>query len=78
MKDNPPARIWKGGKAYEAWVASTFAPTAVPDRALAYVGALDVVAQRVKEKEEKEEHRREPRVGFLQFCKHRDRRHVQE
>jgi 1-acylglycerone phosphate reductase len=80
IKDNPPIRIWKGGRAYEAWLASTFAPTTAPEHALAYVGALDVVTQRVKEKEkeEKEEHRREPRVRFLQFCKHRDRRHVQE
>lgn len=78
IKDKPPVRIWKGGKAYEAWLASNFAPTKVPDRALAYVGALDVVAQKVKEREEKEEHRREPRAGFLQFCKHQYRRRVQE
>lgn len=76
--DNPPARIWKGGKAYEAWAACTFAPITAADRALAYVGALDVVAQRVKERKDEEDHKQEPRARFLQYCKHRDRRHVYE
>ena len=77
-KDNPPLRIWKGGKAYEAWIASTIAPSMATDRVLAHLGALDVVARRVKEREEKDEHRREQPSRFLQFCKHRDRRHVHE
>ena len=54
MKDNPPIRIWKGGKTYEAWVASSIAPTIAFDRALAEMGALGVVAKRVTEREERE------------------------
>jgi 1-acylglycerone phosphate reductase len=78
VKDSPPTKVWKGGKATEAWLATTFALSTVPDRALAYVGALDVVADRVKDKEDREEHRREPRGAFLHFCKHVGRRQVLE
>ena len=77
MKDNSPARIWKGGKAREAWAASTFAPLALQDRQLAYLGALDVVPEKVKKQEEQERDKRE-RSGNLQFCKHRHQRHVLE
>lgn len=77
MKDNPPTRIWKGGKAREAWAASTFAPLVLQDRQLAYLGALEVVTEKVKKLEEQESDKRE-RSGNLQFCKHRNRRHILE
>lgn len=77
LSDNPSARIWKGAKATEAWAASTFAPFIVADRALACVGALDVVAERVKEREAEEKQKDEPRE-YLRFCKYQDGRHAVE